>query len=136
MNSDADYSYSEPEPVQYAPSSPSLHMPVALLSCALAMFMVTQTVASRNQTTAMKAGIKKLSENGKTLADNIVKREPLVKQSGELKSKLNAMVMDLLILGKTDEDAKAIIAKHGIQQSQPSSAPDAAAGDAAPPSPK
>ena len=136
MNSDADYSYAEPEPVQYAPSSPSLHLPVALLSCAFAMFMVTQTVGARSQTAALKTGIKKLSENGKTLADNIVKREPLVKQSGELKSKLNAMVMDLLILGKTDEDAKQIIAKHGIQQSQPSTAPDAPAGDAAPPSPK
>lgn len=136
MNPDADYSYSEPEPVQYEPSSPSLHLPFALLSSALAMVMITQTIGSRNQTTALRAGVKKLAENGKTLADNIVKREPMVKASGELKSKLNAMVVDLLILGKTDEDAKAIIAKHGIQQNQPSSGGDAPAGDAAPASPK
>lgn len=133
MNSDADYSYAEPEPAAYAPSSPSLHLPFALLSSALAIVMIAQTIGVRNQTTALRAGIVKLGEADKTLADNLVKREPLVKQSGELKAKLNAMVVDLLILGKTDDDAKAIIAKYNIQQNQPSSAPDAPAGDAAPP---
>ena len=38
MNSDADYSYSEPEPAVYAPSSPSLHLPFALLSDATGEF--------------------------------------------------------------------------------------------------
>ena len=52
------------------------------------------------------------------------KRVPLVKTSGELKSKLQALVMDLLILGKTDEDAKAIIGKYNIQQAEPGSAPE------------
>jgi hypothetical protein len=111
MNSDADYSYSEP-PAAYAPSSPSLHIPFALLSCALAVVMINQTSGTFTQRSALR--------KGKTdLAEAFSKREPLVKQSGELKNKLNAMVMDLLILGKTDEDAKAIIGKYNIQQNQP-----------------
>lgn len=131
MNSDTDYSYAEPEPAGYAPSEPSLHLPFALLSSALAIVMVVQTLGALNQKTALKKGIVKLSEGGKVLADTFTKREPLVKQSGELKAKLNAMVIDLLILGKTDEDAKAIIGKYNIQQNQPAS--DAA--DAAAPAP-
>lgn len=119
MNSDADYSYSEPAPV-YAPAAPSIHIPFALLCCSLAMVLITQTSGVFKQRSA-------LQEGKAQLADAFAKREPLVKQSGELKNKLNAMVMDLLILGKTDEDAKAIIAKYNIQQNQPGGASESAA---------
>ena len=124
MNTDADYSYAEPEPA-YAPSSPSIQLPFALLTCGVAMIMIMQTQAAFWQKSA-------LQEGKAQMIDAIAKREPLVKQSAELKSKLNAMVIDLLILGKTDEDAKAIIAKHGIQQAQPAAGAADAAGDAAP----
>lgn len=114
MNNDADYSYSESAP-SYAPSSPSLHLPFALLASALAVVMITQTAGTFKQRSALK--------EGKTqLTDAFAKREPLVKQSAELKKKLEAMVVDLLILGKTDEDAKAIIGKYNIQQNLPASA--------------
>ena len=113
MNSDADYSYAE-APAVYTPASPSIHIPFALLSCAIAMFMIMQTQAVFRQKSTL--------QEGKTqMADAFVKREPLVKQSAELKNKLNAMVMDLLILGKTDEDAKTIIGKYNIQQNLPAS---------------
>jgi len=125
MNSDADYSYAEPESVVYAPSSPSLHLPFALLSSAIAIVMVAQFIGSLNQKSALRAGLVKLASNEKTLGEAFSKREPLVKQSGELKNKLNAMVMDLLILGKTDEDAKAIIGKYNIQQNQPGGSSEA-----------
>lgn len=117
MNSDADYSYSEPA-ASYAPSGPSLHLPFALLCSALAMVMITQTAGTFKQRTA-------LTEGKAQLTDAFAKREPLVKQSGELKKKLEAMVVDLLILGKTDEDAKAIIGKYNIQQNLPASATEA-----------
>ena len=118
MNSDTDYSYAEPEPPMYEPSEPSLHLPFALLSSALAVVMITQTVGSFKQKSA-------LQEGKAQLVDAFAKRDPLVKQSGELKNKLNAMVMDLLILGKTDEDAKAIIGKYNIQQNLPASGTEA-----------
>lgn len=132
MNSDADYSYTEPE-AAYAPSSPSILWPFALLTCAVAIVMIAQTMGVMNQKTALRAGIVKLVEADKALADNLLKREPMVKQSAELKKKLNDMVMDILILGKTDDDAKAIIAKYNIQQGQPASGGDAPAGDSAAP---
>ena len=125
MNSDADYSYAEPAP-SYAPSSPSIQLPFALLCSAVAMVMIMQTQAAFRQKSALQDGKAQM-------IDAIAKREPLVKQSAELKTKLNAMVIDLLILGKTDEDAKAIIGKYNIQQNQPASAPEPAAGDAAAP---
>ena len=127
MNSDADYSYSEPAPA-YAPSSPSIQLPFALLTCAMAMIMIMQTQAAFRQKSA-------LQEGKVQMIDAIAKREPLVKQSAELKSKLNAMVIDLLILGKTDDDAKAIIGKYNIQQNQPGTGGEPAAGDAAAPAP-
>ena len=119
-DSDADYSYAEPAPA-YAPSSPSILWPFALLSCAVAMIMIIQTQGVFRQKSALQEG--KLQ-----LADTVTKREPAIKQVAEIKTKANAMIIDLLILGKTDEDAKAIIAKYNIQQNGPApteSAPDA-----------
>ena len=113
-DSDADYSYAEPAPA-YAPSSPSILWPFALLSCAVAMIMIIQTQGVFRQKSALQEG--KLQ-----LADTVTKREPAIKQVAEIKSKANAMIIDLLILGKTDEDAKAIIAKYNIQQNAPAEA--------------
>jgi len=53
------------------------------------------------------------------MADAIVKREELVKQSGELQKKLQALVVDLLELAKNDEKAQAIVKKFNIQQTAP-----------------
>jgi hypothetical protein len=116
MNSDADYSYSEQQPV-YGSSSPSLHLPFAILSCAAAIFMFIQVQGANRQKNALK-------ESTKQLTDAYTKREALVKRSVELKNQLNAMVMDLLLLAKTDEDAKGVVARNGIQQNLQGSAPD------------
>jgi len=116
MNPDADYSYAEP-----APSSPSLHLPFALLSVALALVMISQTMGVFNQKDALKDGQVQLTDQVAKHADAATKREPLVGQSRELKKKLNEMIMDILTLAKTDEDAKAIVAKYNIQQNLPAS---------------
>ena len=126
MNTDADYSYSEPAP-SYSAASPSIQLPFAILCCAVAMIMIMQTQGSFRQKDTLR-------EQKLQMTELYGKREPLVKKASELKAQLNAIVIDLLILGKTDEDAKAIIAKYNIQQNQPSSAPggEAPAGDATP----
>ena len=121
MNPEAEYSYAEP-----APSGPSLHLPFALLSSALALVMIAQTVGVKNQKTDLMEGRTQLGENATKLSEAFTKREPLVKQSQDLKKILNDMIMDILILAKTDEDAKAIVTKYNIQQNLPAS------GDAAP----
>lgn len=116
-DSDADYSYAEP-----APSSPSIQLPFALLSCAVAMIMIIQTQGVFRQKSALQEG------KGQ-LIDTLSKREPAIKQVAEIKTKANAMIIDLLILGKTDEDAKAIISKYNIQQNAPAPTDAAPAGD-------
>lgn len=124
MNSEVEYSYAEP-----APSGPSLHLPFALLSSALALVMVSQTIGTFDQKTDLREGRTQLGENSQKLAEAITKRQPLVAQSQQLKQKLNEMIMDILTLAKTDEDAKAIVTKYNIQQNLPGS------GDAAPAAP-
>ena len=114
MNQDADYSYAEA-----APSGPSLQLPFALLSSALAIVMISQTKGVFNQKTALQEGREQLTESVAKHTDAVAKREPLVKQTTELKKKLNDMIMDILLLAKTDEDAKAIVAKYNIQQNLP-----------------
>jgi septal ring factor EnvC (AmiA/AmiB activator) len=124
MNSEVEYSYAEP-----APSGPSLHLPFALLSSALALVMISQTIGTMNQKSDLREGRTQLGENSQKLAEAITKRQPLVAQSQQLKQKLNEMIMDILTLAKTDEDAKAIVTKYNIQQNLPAS------GDAAPAAP-
>ena len=114
MNQDADYSYAEA-----APSGPSLQLPFALLSSALAIVMISQTKGVFNQKTALLEGREQLTESVAKHTDAVAKREPLVKQTTELKKKLNDMIMDILLLAKTDEDAKAIVTKYNIQQNLP-----------------
>ena len=122
MNTEAEYSYAEP-----APSGPSLHLPFALLTSALALVMIGQTLGTLNQKSDLREGRTQLGENTQKLSEAFTKREPLVKQSQELKKKLNEMIMDILILAKTDEDAKIIVAKYNIQQNLPASGDGAAA---------
>lgn len=55
----------------------------------------------------------------KQLADGYSKRAALVKQADDLKKKLNTLIMDLLILGETDDDAKKVIGKYNIQKNLP-----------------
>ena len=124
MNTEAEYSYAEP-----APSGPSLHLPFALLSSALALVMIAQTVGTMNQKTDLIEGRAQLGDNAQKLSEAFTKREPLVKQSQDLEKKLNEMIMDILTLAKTDEDAKAIVSKYNLQQNLPAS------GDAAPAAP-
>ena len=117
-DSDADYSYAEPAPA-YAPSSPSIQLPFALLSCAMAMIMIMQTQGAFRQKSAL--------QDGKVqLIDTVSKRENTVKQVADIKKKANDIILDLLLLGKTDEDAKAIIAKYNIKQDGAAPAEEAA----------
>ena len=57
-------------------------------------------------------------------------REPLVKQSKDLQEKLQALVLDLLLLSKTDDEAKQIVTKYNIQQQGTEAAPAPAPADA------
>ena len=86
-----------------------MHLPFALLCCALAVILIGQTVSTFKQRSALQQGHVQLT-------DAFKKREVVVKQSVEIQTKLQDMIMDLLILSKTDEDAKQIVGKYNIQQ--------------------
>ena len=125
MSTEPNYPFKESSspssPVSAEAAGPSILLPFALLTAALAVVMVNQTLSVFKQRTSLREGKAQLVEAYKN-------REPMVKQSADLQAKLQALVLDLLILGKTDEDAKAIIGKYNIQQNLPTgSAPPAEA---------
>jgi len=117
MKPESDFSFSEP-PVETAPSAePSLHIPFALLTCVVAVFMIAQTVGIFKQRSDLLKGKAQLTEESK-------KRESVVKQADAIQTGFSDLFMDLLILSKSDDDAKQIISKYGIQQNgQASPAP-------------
>jgi len=121
MKPESDFSFSEP-PVETAPSAePSMQLPFALLTCAIAILMIAQTVSTFKQRSALQEGQHQLTDAYK-------QREVVVKRSVDIQSKLNDLIMDLLILSKTDDDAKQIVGKYNIQQQQPAgAAPEAPA---------
>lgn len=110
MNPESDFSLSEP-PVETPRHSaePSLGLPFALLTCAIAVLMIAQTVSTFKQRSALQEGHVQLT-------DAFKKREVVVKQSVDLQSKLQDLIMDLLVLSKTDDEAKQIVGKYNIQQ--------------------
>jgi len=105
MSSESNYNY---QPASTS-DSVSLQLPFALLSAAIAVILVAQTVNIFKARTSLNEAKVKLSEGYRN-------REPLVKQSKDIQEKLQAIVLDLLVLAQTDEDAKKIVAKYNIQQ--------------------
>jgi hypothetical protein len=127
MSTEPDYTFNDPAtPTYTAGSAPSLHLPFALLTAALAVVMITQTTNTFKLRTSLREGKAQL-------ADAYRNREPVVKQSAELQAKLQAIILDLLLLSKTDKDAQDIVTKYNIQQNAP--AGGAAAPEAAPAAP-
>ena len=116
MKPESDFSFSEP-PVETARSAePSLQIPFALLACAIAVLMIAQTVSTFKQRSALQEGHVQLAEAYK-------QREKLVTDSRVIQSKLQDLIMELLILSKTDDEAKQIVAKYNIQQNGQAPAP-------------
>lgn len=105
--------------------APSFIIPFALLAISFAVVLIYQMVNVNKQHTSMQ-------ETKKQLTEIIQQRETLVKQSGELQAKLQALVVDLLELSKKDEKAKAIVQKYGIQQTGAPGTPAPAAPAAQP----
>ncbi|MEI9898548.1 MAG: hypothetical protein WDN28_33010 [Chthoniobacter sp.] len=110
MSSEPDYNFNPP-PVPTADGL-SLHLPFALLTAAIAVVMVAQTANVFKARTSLRDGKVQLVEA-------FQKRQSLVKQSSDIQQKLQALVLDLLLLAKTDDDAKAIVQKYNIQQNAP-----------------
>src|SRR5579872_5430791 len=98
MSSEPDYNFNQPS--ASTSEGVSLHLPFALLTAAIAVVMVAQTVNVFKARTALR-------DNKTQLIDVVHKREALVGQSKDIQKKLEKLVLDLLVLAKTDDDAKA-----------------------------
>ena len=103
--------------------TPSYLLPFSLLAISSAALLIFQIVNINKQ-------YKTMIETKQQFTSAISQREALVKQSGELQAKLQAMAIDLLELAKSNEKAKTIVQKYNIQQQA-----NAAAGAAAPATP-
>jgi hypothetical protein len=116
MSTEPDYNFNQPAPSSSTSENGSLHLPFALLLVAIAVLFVQQTVTSFKMRTS-------LGETKEALNKAIESQKPAMQQAADVEKKLSSMIEDLLILAKTDEQAKAIVNKYGIQQGANGGAP-------------
>jgi len=79
--------------------------PLCLMALSLAIFLGWQLTAAVRQ----HSGLLRMQEQQTILAG----------QAAQAESKLQAMIVDLLTLAKTDADAKAIVLKYRINMNSP-----------------
>ena len=118
MSSDPDYNFNQPA-VSANSNGFSLQLPFALLTAAIAVVMVAQTVNTFKAKNSLRDGKVQLTEAYNS-------RIAMVKQSKDIQEKLQALILDLLLLAKTDPDAQQIVSKYNIQQNGAATAPAAA----------
>ena len=114
MSTEPDYNFNEPVSAT-APAGPSLHLPFALVTSALAIFMFAQTINIFFNQKNLRENREQLNQGKIQLADAYRNRQPMVEDSTKIQKRLHDMLVDLLLLAKTDEDAKAIVTKFNIQ---------------------
>jgi hypothetical protein len=125
MSTEPDYNFNEP--VVQESSAPSLSLPLALITLALAVFMAAQTSATFFNKSNLIEGKKQLIEGKAQLAEAGRSRDKAVEESKKVQKQLEDLVLDLLLLAKTDEEASAIVKKFNIQQQAPAGTPAPAA---------
>ncbi len=111
MSTEPDYNFNEPAA---SGAGPSLQLPFALLACTVAVFMFAQTVGIFFNRTNLRENKEQLVDGKAQLVKLFKSKEPQVTQAQEIQKKLNDLVLDLLLLAKTDKDAQAIVTKYNI----------------------
>ena len=109
-------------------SSIYINLPLTLLALAAAVFLATQIGAVKRgaktinwQLGTTEKQIASTTEAQQQFVEAITKREELVKQSGKVQEQYTALLNDVIELAKTDDDAKKIVTKWGIQRQAPPS---------------
>ncbi len=107
-------------------SSESSNYTLFLLALAAAVFLGAQLGAVQRGSETMRwqqansdKQIESLKDSKKRFAEAIVKRDEQVKQAGQVQTQYIALFNDILELSKTDEDAKKVVQKWGIQRQAP-----------------
>jgi cell shape-determining protein MreC len=118
-------------------SSLSIHIPVAILSAAVAIFFGVQLRNTSKQTEIMRwqlSNLDKQTENLKKaqqqFTEALTNSEETVKQADQIQKQYISLFQDLLELSKDDKDAKEIVDKFGIKRTDPPKTEAAPAADA------
>ena len=105
--------------------SDSIHLPLALLAIAFAIFLFSQISSlgqngrsMRWQAENLDRQIGSLVESEKNLGNLIKQREALVQQSQQVQARYTEMLTDLINLAETDAGARAVVDKYKIQRQQ------------------
>jgi len=113
--------------------SENIHLPLALLAFAFALFVFAQISSlgqngrsMRWQTENLDRQIGSLVESEKNLGNLVKQRETLVEQSQQVQARYTEMLTDLINLADTDADARAVVEKYKIQRQQNQQAAPAA----------
>ncbi len=133
MSTEPDYNFNDP--ANSTASSSSLLLPLALVTSTLAIFMFAQTINVIFNRTNLRDNKEQLAKGKVQLTEAYKAREPVVKQSQEIQKKLQDLILDLLLLAKTDAEAQAIVTKYNIQQQAPAGGAESAAPAPAPAAP-
>jgi cell shape-determining protein MreC len=106
--------------------SSSAHVPIAILSLAVAIYFGTQLRANFKQAEIMRwqsSNLEKQSENLKQakvqFEDTLEKSQPTITQAKQLQEQYVNLFTDLLELAKDDKDAKDVVDKFGIKKNEP-----------------
>ena len=112
----------------------NIHLPLALLALAFAIFLFAQISSlgqngrsMRWQTENLDRQIGSLVESEKNLGNLVKQREALVEQSQQVQARYTEMLTDLIKLAETDSDARAVVEKYKIQRQQNQQATPSAA---------
>ena len=110
----------------------SSHVPLAILSLAMAIYFGVQIRNTSKQAEIMKWQLGNLDKQAENLAnakkqygEALVKSEDTVKQADQIQGQYVNLFNDLLDLAKDDKDAKEVVDKLGIKRNE-APKPDAA----------
>jgi hypothetical protein len=110
----------------------SVHLPVGLLSLAIAIFIASQIGAATRAKTTMNWQLDNLEKQSaqlkdakKKFAEAVGQRDEVVKKVDALQQKYTALLTDVLDLAATDPDAAKVVEKYKIQRQAPADAPAA-----------
>ena len=103
----------------------STHIPIAILSLAMAIYFGVQLRNTSKQSEIMRWQLGNLSKQEENLkaaqkqyAEALTKSEETVKQADQIQGQYVNLFNDLLDLAKDDKDAKDVVDKLGIKRNE------------------
>jgi flagellar biosynthesis/type III secretory pathway M-ring protein FliF/YscJ len=117
--------YTNEQMTSQTQASENIHLPLALIAFAFAVFLFAQISSLGQNARSMKwqaenldRQITSLADSEKNLTELVKQRESLVQQSQQVQARYTELLSDLINLADTDPDARAVVDKYKIQRQQ------------------